>query len=282
MQPVRSNCVDDRSRRIRLPKKGFGHLNAFPAQFVLQSIERTWAKDLAGNYSPSEYATTPTRFPTAYIDGRLQGPDGHAIPDADLTIYDAQQPDAHIENDSATTDSKGPFHFAVPPGNYIIGFNTFWLPSPDFPFPPTYYPSALSKQAAASIAVEDREHRTGVNIKVATQLVSRKFPIRVLCSDGKPVADANVWLSQKSKPWMVVGTSVSHTASDGRFELIGFEKIDYILHADKYSGLGNVSCAANVLITANRPAAAEIPLYLKITDFKTCTATDFDIPAESN
>ena len=33
---------------------------------------------------------------------------------------------AHMENDAVTSDAKGRFKFEVPPGDYVIGFNTFW------------------------------------------------------------------------------------------------------------------------------------------------------------
>ncbi len=108
---------------------GFGHMNMFPVQFVLRSIEKTTVKDLAPNYNAAEYSTTPIRFPTGYVSGTLLGPDGRPILDADVNIYSVSDPPTHIDEDSATTDNKGQFKFAVPPGNYIIGFNTFWPPS---------------------------------------------------------------------------------------------------------------------------------------------------------
>ena len=35
-------------------------------------------------------------------------------------------------------------------------------------------------------------------------------------------------------PLAVVGGAVGHTASDGRFNLVGFEGIDYFVHANIY------------------------------------------------
>jgi len=134
------------------PERGFGHMNGFAVQFVLQSVEQSTVKVFAPNYNQEEYSITLVRFPSGYIKGTLVGPAGRLIPDGNLNVYSVPDPSAHIENDSATTDRKGHFSFAVPPGKYIIGFNTFWPPSPNFPFPPTYYPSARQRSAAKVMA----------------------------------------------------------------------------------------------------------------------------------
>jgi len=256
-------------------------MNAFPVQFVLQSVEQTFVKDLAPNYDPTEYSTKPIRFPTGYLTGTLVGPDGQPISDGDVNMYSASDPPLHIENDSATTDEKGRFKFAVPPGDYVIGFNTFWVPSPKAPYPPTYYPSTQQRTAAKVVSVADNEHVSNLVLKLPQSLTARTIPVKVLWPDGKPVAEANVWLSQVSEPTFVVGMSVSHTAADGTFDLAGFEGIDYILHADKYAGLARVSCAKNLLIRAGRPIPIRIQLSLTITDFDVCKNTDFEVPTDT-
>jgi hypothetical protein len=260
------------------PGHGFGHMNGFPVQFVLQSIDQTSVKDLAATYNLANFSTTPTRFPTGYLMGTLIGPDGRPIADADLKIYPATDESASIDDDSATTDGKGHFKFAVPPGSYIIGFNTFWKPSSKAPFPPTYYPSAQQRSAAKIVVVADKEHIGNLILKVARPLVARTIPVKVIWPDGQPVTNANVWLSQVSEPTMVVGMTVSHTTADGEFNLIGFEGIDYILHADKYAGLAQVSCARNVLIREGDSIPVRIQLSLTRTDYNVCKDIDFEVP----
>jgi hypothetical protein len=49
------------------PGHGFGHMNGFPVQSVLQSIKETSVKDLASRYSAADFSTKPIRFPTGYI-----------------------------------------------------------------------------------------------------------------------------------------------------------------------------------------------------------------------
>ena len=261
--------------------RGFGHMNMFPIQFVLHSIEKTTVKDLAPNYDPAEYSTTPIHFPTGYVSGTLLGPDGRPISDADVNIYSVSEPPTHIDEDSSTTDEKGRFKFAVPPGKYIIGFNTFWPPCAKAPYPPTYYPSTKEREAAQVVSVENNQHVRNVVLKVAQSLTPRVIPVKVLWPDDKPVADANVWISELSEPTAVVGMSVSHTSGDGTFDLTGFEDIDYILHADKYAGLARVSCAKNVLIRASQPLPSRMQLTLSINDYDVCKNTDFDIPTDA-
>src|SRR5262249_26123778 len=66
------------------------------------------------------------------------------------------------------------------------------------------------------------------------RLRERKVSIKVTWPDGKPVQDANVWLAEIGNPTAVVGGTVSHTGADGTFNLVGFEGIDYFVHANIY------------------------------------------------
>jgi hypothetical protein len=130
------------------------------------------------------------------------------------------------------------------------------------------------------VAIRDREHKDNIVIQLPKPLFQRTIAVQVLWPDGKPVKDANVWLSQKSDPTFVVGTSVSHTTEDGNFNLIGFKGIDYILHANKYGGLAKVSCIKPILIRASQSLPTRILLRLVITDYGTCTNGDFESPVE--
>lgn len=260
---------------------GFGHMNMFPVQFVLRSIEKTSVKDLAPNYDAADYSTTPIRFPTGYISGTVLGPDGRPISYKYVNIYSVSDPPTHIDEDFATTDEKGRFKFTVPPGSYVIGFNTHWPPSAKAPYPPTYYPSTKMRETAQVVNVGDKQHVKNLVLKLPQPLTARIIPVKVLWPDGKPTPDANVWISQVSNPRAVVGISVSHTSTDGTFDLTGFDGIDYILHANKYAGLGRVSCAKNVLIRASQPVAVRILLTLSINDYHVCTATKSDIPTDT-
>ena len=262
--------------------KSFGHMNSFPAQFVLSRIESSSGTDLASRYAAADFSTEPVRFPTGYLSGTLVGPTGGPIADGDLTVYSATDPEAHLDDDMATTDRKGCFKFSIPPGDYVIGFNTFWPPSREFPFAPTYYPSAHRRSDAKIISVADRQHIRNLVMRLPEPLVSRTISVKVLWPDGKPVADANVWLSQLDDPTAVVGTAVSHTRDDGTFDLVGLEGIDYILHADKYTGLAQVSCAQTMLIRGADSVLRRIELSLTRKDYKTCSGLDLEVPTDAN
>ena len=262
------------------PGQGFGHMNASPVQFVLRSVERVSARDLASNYDAADYSKEPVRFPTGYLEGIVVGPDGRPISRQDVQVLSASDPETYLDEDLTKTDEKGRFEFAVPPGTYVIGFNTFWQPSPKAPYPPTYYPSTQQRDAAKVVSVSDKQRVKNLVLRLSQQLTARMVRMKVRAADGAPVAQANVWLSPVSKPYAVVGTSVSHTSADGTFDLVGFEGIDYILHADKYSGLGRVACAKRLLLRANQSVPALIELSLTITDFRICTDS-FDIPTEA-
>jgi hypothetical protein len=259
--------------------RGFGHMNGFPVQFVLQSISKVSGKDLAARYAAADFSTRPVRFPTGYLSGVLLGPDGKRIADAELTVYSPTDPDAHIEDDSATTDDDGRFRFAVPPGRYIIGFNTFWPPSPQFPYPATYYPQSRGRSGAQVLSIKDREHQRNLVFKLPKRLIPRIIPVMVSWQDGSPVADANVWLSPKTDPTAVVGTSVSHTAKDGTFDLTGFEGYDYILRADKYGERARESCIKPLSIRASETVIPRISLSLVSTE---CANLSFEVPSESS
>lgn len=261
------------------PGHGFGHMNGFPVQFVLQSIRQTWVKDIAPNYKAADFSTTPVRFPTGYITGILVSPDGRPVADGDLNVYSATDPSANI--DWATTDRRGHFKFAIPPGSYVIGFNTSWPPSAEFPFPPTYYPSTQQQSTAKILVLADKQHISRIVLKLPRRLAARRIPVKVVWPNGKPVADANVWLSEVSDPVTIVGTVVSHTGTDGTFALVGLEGIDYILHADKYAGLGRVSCAKNFLLRAGDSISTLIQLSLTKTAFDVCKNIDFEVPTNN-
>ena len=263
------------------PGGGFGHMNMFPVQLVLRAIEKTSVKDLAPNYDVADYSTTPIRFPTGYISGTVLGPDGRPISYKYVNIYSVSDPPTHIDEDFATTDEKGRFKFTVPPGGYIIGFNTHWPPSAKAPYPPTYCPSTKERATAQVVNVGDKQHVKDLVLKLPQPLTARVIPVKVLWPDGKPTPAANVWISQVSNPRAVVGMSVSHTSTDGTFDLTGFEGIDYILHANKYAGLGRVSCAKNILIRASQRLTLRIQLTLSINDYDICTGTRSDIPTDS-
>lgn len=162
------------------PGEGFGHMNASRVQFVLRSVESVSPKDLASNYDPAEYSKDPVRFPTGYLEGTVVGPEGRPISRQDVQVLSATDSESYLDDDLVRTDEKGRFEFAVPPGRYIIGFNTFWQPSSKAPYPPTYYPSTQLRSAATVVSVGDKQRVKNLVLRLPQPVTSRVVRVKVL------------------------------------------------------------------------------------------------------
>jgi hypothetical protein len=217
------------TRRIDYAGKGlgFGHLNMFPARFVLESVSGVSAKDGASEYDAKKFSTAPVRFPTAYLSGRVLAPDGAPVRDADVNITSTRDVPMYMRDFAERTDATGVFTSEVPPGTYRVCLNLNEPPSPEVPYAAKCLPRTLT--------VADRQRVDGITIHISEKLHPRTISLAVIWPDGKPVEDANVWLTEVRNPFAVVGTSVSHTNTEGLFDLIGFDGIDYVVHADIYS-----------------------------------------------
>jgi hypothetical protein len=116
-----------------------------------------------------------------------------------------------------------------------------------------------------------------LTLRLPARLRERTIPVQVLAADGKPVQDANIWLSPVTDPYSVVGTSVSHTNVDGIFDLVGVEGTDYLVNANKYAGFGDVACAKTVILPANGGASERIRMSLTIDDYDICTRPNTEV-----
>ena len=101
------------------------------------------------------------------------------------------------------------------------------------------------------------------DILLGDPLAPRSIPVVVQWPDGRPVEDANVWLTEAAgDPNIVVDTAVSHTKADGAFTLKGVAETDYVVHADIYVKPGyRKFCGQDVVVRANdQPATAKFVL----------------------
>jgi hypothetical protein len=213
---------------------GFGHMNAYETQLVLESVSDVSATDQASNYDLKEYSPTPIRFPTGYLKGRVVAPDGRPVAKAEVNVSSTEDVPGYMHDFTEWTDEKGRFKIAVPPGTYLLGINLDTPPSPAVPFAATYYPGTADVNAAKKLSVADRQNVGGLVIRIPERLRERKVPVKVTWPDGKPVEDANVWLAEIRNPTAVVGGAVNHTDAAGTFVLIGFEGLDYFVQANIY------------------------------------------------
>jgi hypothetical protein len=235
---------------------GYGHMNSYKLQFELISVSDVTGKDLSSRYDSKEFSAEPIRLPTGYIEGKLVSPDGKRYEDIWVSATRTDAENEFIGTGDADTDKNGHFKISVPPGEYVVGVNVIRPASEPFPFRRTYAPSAHSFEAAGVYKVADGEHAKA-DILLDDPLEPRSIPVVVQWPDGRPVEDANVWLTEAAgDPNIVVDTAVSHTKADGAFTLKGVAETDYVVHADIYVKPGyRKFCGQDVVVRANDQSA---------------------------
>lgn len=225
------------------PNGGFGHMNGYKQQFVLQSVSHVIAKDLASKYDANKFSTEPVQFPVGFITGDVIGPDGKPIPLVEVDAISAVEVPLYLEPNPARSDALGHFKLEVSPGQYVVGVNLKNSPSLKAPFPPTYYPQTTSREDAKVFEISDRQS-IDIMLKLDQVLRPIAIPVHVSWPDGTPAEVANVWLSEQTSPRKVVGRAVSHTDADGNFSLTGFQGIRYFVYANIYKKPGFIPFCA--------------------------------------
>jgi hypothetical protein len=241
---------------------GYGHMNSYKLQFELISVSEVAAKDLSSRYDAKDFSAEPVRLPTGFIEGRLVSPDNKRYEDIWVTATRTDAENEFIGTGDANTDKDGRFKISVPPGEYVVGVNVIRPASEPFPFRTTYAPSAQSFKTAQVYKVADGEHAKA-DIFLNAPLAPRSILVVVQWPDGRPVEDANVWLTEaQGDANIVVDTAVSHTNADGAFSLKGVAQTDYVVHADIYAKPGyRKHCAQDVVVrSADQPATVKFVL----------------------
>jgi len=230
-------------------RMGYGHLNGYKLQFELISVSDITAKDLSKQYDSNKFSAAPVRLPTGYIEGKLIAPDGKRYEDVWVSATPEGADNEFQSTGDTDTDKRGRFKISVPPGRYVVGVNVIRPASEDFPFCKTYAPAAHDFSSAQVYTVSDGEH-VRADIRLAAPLPPRSIPVKVEWPDGRPVQNANVWLTEADGDAnIVVNTAVSHTGPDGTFVLDGVAETDYVVHADIYVKPGYKKwCAGNVVV----------------------------------
>ena len=230
---------------------GYGHMNGYRLQFEMLSVSKINAKDLTERYDQQLFSAQSVDLPTGYLEGRLIAPNGKAYEDIWVTATRPGADNEFLSTGDADTDKQGRFKITVPPGQYVVGVNVIRPASEPFPFRTTYAPSAHSYSSAQVYTVADGEH-VRADILLSAPLSARSIPIKVQWPDGRPVEDANVWLTEAvGDPNIVVDTAVSHTGPDGTFKLKGVAETDYLVHADIYVKPSYKKfCAADITVRA--------------------------------
>lgn len=233
---------------------GFGHLNQWNAQFILQVVANVKAHDLSVNYDPKEYSAHPVKFPTGYITGKLLDPTAKPIALAPLTLSSIEDVPLYKHDFEGRTDTQGKFKFAVPPGKYILAINLKTPPSKRLPYDTTYSPGTTDRASAGVITVQHGQHVDHLTMRFTARLHERSFSGKVIWPDGRAVPSANVWLTEVEQPKKIVGRAVSHADDKGDFTLLGFEGRDYFVRASIYvKPLYDPFCAEKARVNSSQP-----------------------------
>lgn len=174
-------------------------------------------------------------IPNGVVTGRVVTAEGEPVTEAKVVLVraDLDRPGEHEEAGvDYMKDKEGRFEIGqVPPGEYVLGVNVTWMPQPDSPYPPTYYPGTADRSGAAVIKVGLGEKVPDLLLRLPPPLAERKVHGIVVWPDGTPAAGAEVHLSDVNHP-DYTATGWDHKAdAQGRFTLPGLEGVTYWVHA---------------------------------------------------
>jgi hypothetical protein len=166
----------------------------------------------------------------SYISGLVIGPDGNRVSEAVVELKSSNKI-GRWNDKSVTSDSRGRFELRnVAPGAYLLGINITEAPEKSRPYPTTFYPEATSRQAASIIEVKPGQKLSGYDIIISRKLAERTIEGTVFWPDGRPAANADIYLSPSTRPGLGAGKFV-YTDDQGRFKVTGYEGIAYYVVA---------------------------------------------------
>jgi hypothetical protein len=143
-------------------------------------------------------------LPTGRIRGRVIGPDGTPLKNADVALF---RDDRYTEDGMGwweyQGDEKAHFEFEhVAPGKYVIVFHNSNEPDPYIPYSRTFYPASPDLKSAIPIVIGEGEQVLNADIHVSGGRSTRKLVVRVRWNEN-PTPD-NVYLvveaSDHSRP----------------------------------------------------------------------------------
>lgn len=183
------------------------------------------------------------------IIGRVLEADGSIPKKVRLSLIEATQKEtgisrrdeaAHAYFDAKEERNKdGRFEFGYPyaleAGEYFLGINISENPDEGAPYAPTYYPGVTDRAQATILKVELGTVIDDIVFQLPPKLHKQEVRGVVIWPDGRPVANAEVYLQDETRPgWSVNG--FQKTDAQGRFTLIGYVGFNYeiIAEAEKY------------------------------------------------
>jgi len=173
-------------------------------------------------------------LPIGRIHGRVLGPDGLPLKNADVELFGA---DRYKENEMGWWEfqdqEKGHFEFNnVSPGRYVIVFHNSNRPDPDMPYPRTFYPGVPDLNSALPITLEEGQQILNADIHLSGGSNTRTIIVKVLWNQSPTPNDVFVFAtaSDGSQPF-------AKRVSPGVFEITIFRQARYSIVATQDCGL---------------------------------------------
>lgn len=131
----------------------------------------------------------------------------------------------------AATSVSGLFSFVnVPDGKYTLSINFDEKPTETSPYPTFFYPNATNRAEAEIFDIDAATKRKEIIFRLPPKLAQRKITGRVVGVDGKPVADAFVYLKDLEYDDLSFAF-FNKTDRRGTFKFNGFENRGYYITA---------------------------------------------------
>jgi hypothetical protein len=173
-------------------------------------------------------------LPTAHIHGRVIGPDGKPLKNADVALF---RKDRYKESDMGwwefQGEEKGYFQFDhVAPGTYVLVFHNSNRPDPDIPYPRTFFPSAPDFETALPITIAEGQQLLDADIHVSGGPPTRPLTVQVNWSENPTPDDVFVHATAADG-----AQPLPTKLSSGVYQLTLFRGTRYTIFAQQDCGL---------------------------------------------
>lgn len=170
-------------------------------------------------------------IPNGQISGRVVDAEGNPVKKAKITLIKSDADGFLSMRDELASayvdDEEGRFKLTrVSPGEYLLVLNVTFSPDAEEPYPPTYYPGVRDRAEATIIKLGLGQKLSGYTLRLPPKLTERVIQGSVVWPDGRPAAEAEVYLTDENHPGWIANGSVK-TDTSGRFTIMGFEGIRY-------------------------------------------------------
>lgn len=182
--------------------------------------------------------------PDNRIVGRVMQEDGSIPKEVKLVLVEATQKDSNLLGQEVATayvsatrgwNTDGRFELGlgdtIEPGEYFLGVNISDTTSEISPYAPIYYPGVTDRTQAAVLKVGIGTVIDDIVFQLPPRLRILQIRGVVIWPDGRPVANATIYLQDETRPKWTINRS-KKTDAQGRFTLFGYAGFNYEIIAD--------------------------------------------------